>query len=468
MKTPPAIGRFLDESLKMDEDAVGKGAVSRAIQEAMREEGISDPHVYEKLFVSSQDVRQRFINAVVVGETWFFRDRGPFTSLARNAREIQNDLSVNVLNILSVPCASGEEPYSIVMTLFNAGLAPASFSVDGVDISTRALDSARRASYGSGSFRGNLGEEFAGFFEVTPHGRLLSRQVVKQVTFHHANLLLPGSLEGRGPYAVIFCRNLLIYMTAGARREIFERLDRLLLPGGVLFSGHTETIFWHQQGYIPLPWDRSFALTKPVSSPASKKSSTASVVKPSPRTARPRDVHVPMEPRRVSADRVPETGAPDFFPTMTLAAEKKKVAKTVRESVKPFIDEQFQEARRLADQGNMERAMHLCQECVQKSGPAADIYCLMGIIHMAGQDLKGAEDCFLKAIYLDPGNYESLVHISFLYRQKGDQGKAALYMERAGRQADRQENNMGNARTHSMEQMDENVAAGRMDQKHGK
>ncbi len=468
MKTPPAIGRFLDESLKMDEDAVGKGAVSRAIQEAMREEGISDPHVYEELFVSSQDVRQRFINAVVVGETWFFRDRGPFTSLARHAREIQNDLSVNVLKILSVPCASGEEPYSIVMTLFNAGLAPASFSVDGVDISTRALDSARRACYGSGSFRGNLGEEFAGFFEVTPHGRLLSRHVVKQVTFHHANLLLPGSLAGQGPYAVIFCRNLLIYLTSEARREIFDRLDRLLLPGGILFSGHTETIFWRQQGYIPLPWDRSFALAKPVSSPVSKKSQTASVAKSSPSSARRRDVHVFMEPRRVLADRVLETEAPDVSPAMTMAGKKKKMAGPVRESVKKFINEQFREARRLADQGNMERAMHLCQECIQKNGPEADIYCLMGIIHMAGQDLKGAEDCFLKAIYLDPGNYESLVHISFLYRQKGDQGKAALYMDRAGRQADRHENNMGNVKKHSIAQTDENVAAGRMDQKHGK
>lgn len=468
MKTPPAIGRFLDESLKMDEDAVGKGAVSRAIQEAMREEGISDPHVYEKIFVSSQDVRQRFINAVVVGETWFFRDRGPFISLARHVREIQNDLSVNVLKILSVPCASGEEPYSIVMTLFNAGLAPASFSVDGVDISTRALDSARRACYGSGSFRGNLGEEFAGFFEMTPHGRLLSRQVVKQVAFHHANLLSPGSLAGQGPYAVIFCRNLLIYLMPEARREIFDRLDCLLLPGGVLFSGHTETIFWHQQGYIPLPWDRSFALTKPVSSQISKKSTTANVAKPPPPAAHKRDIHVSRETCTVSGEMMSEASTTDVSPAATVAAEKKKTVGPVRESVKPFIDEQFQEARCLADQGNTERALHLCQECVQKSGPSADIYCLMGIIHTSRQDLKEAEDCFLKAIYLDPGNYESLVHISFLYRQKGDQGKAALYMDRAGRQAERQENNTGSAKTHSMVQTDENVAVGRMDQKHGK
>ena len=97
MKTPPAIRRFIEEFLKIDEEAVGKGSVNRALQEAMREEGVSDPGVFEKRFVSSQEVRQRFINAVVIGETWFFRDRGPFTSLARHARELQHDLAVDVL-----------------------------------------------------------------------------------------------------------------------------------------------------------------------------------------------------------------------------------------------------------------------------------------------------------------------------------------------------------------------------------
>lgn len=440
MKTPPAIRRFIEEFLKIDEEAVGKGSVNRALQEAMREEGVSDPGVFEKRFVSSQEVRQRFINAVVIGETWFFRDRGPFTSLAHHARELQHDLAVDVLKILSVPCASGEEPYSIVMTLLNAGLAPSSFSIDGVDINTRALESARRACYGSGSFRGNLGPAFAGFFEMTPHGRLLSRQVVKQVTFYHANLLSPGSLAGQGPFSVIFCRNLLIYMKAAARREVFDRLDQLLLPGGVLFSGHTETIFWHQQGYIPLPWDRSFALSKPVSSQASKKSPIVKGAKALLPSARRRGTGVSMESRSDSEGGVHETGAPDVSIVSGEVHDKQKAADPVSMSRRPLIDKQIQEARRLADQGRIDLALQLCQECAQKSGPAAELYCLMGIIHMAGQDLKNAEDCFLKAIYLDPGNYESLVHISFLYRQKGDQKKAALYMERAGRQADRQEN----------------------------
>lgn len=99
------------------------------------------------------------------------------------------------------------------------------------------------------------------------------------------------------------------------------------------------------------------------------------------------------------------------------------------------MDAQIQEARRLADAGDTAGAARLCREYTRKFGPAAETYCLMGILSMAGQDLNGAEECFLKALYLDPNHYESLVHISLIYRQKGKETRAALYRERAERKA---------------------------------
>lgn len=142
MNTLPAISRFLTVTLGMAEDAVGQKAVSRAITAAMHREGVSDQKAYKRLFVSSEALRQRLTDAVVVGETWFFRDRGPFTCLARHALELRE---ARLLKILSAPCATGEEPYSIAMTLFAAGLQPSAFVVDGVDISIEALNKARRS-----------------------------------------------------------------------------------------------------------------------------------------------------------------------------------------------------------------------------------------------------------------------------------------------------------------------------------
>lgn len=400
MNTLPAISRFLTVTLGMAEDAIGQGAVSRAITAAMHQEGISDQKAYERLFVSSEAVRQRLTDAVVVGETWFFRDRGPFTSLSRHVRELRQ---TRLLKILSAPCATGEEPYSIAMTLFAAGLPPAAFVVDGVDISIEALNKARLACYGSGSFRGHIAADVARYFLETPQGRKVSDQVRGQVTFHHDNLVKPESLTGQGPYDIIFCRNLLIYLTPEARRKVFDRLDSLLLPGGLLFTGHTETIFWHQQGYLPRKWDRAFALTKPVSQPLQKTAETAKTKKLLP-----------------SAD----------------AEQKQPVLPVIVKTglVETMMDDQIQKARLLADRGDLDGAVRLCQDYTRKVGPSAETYCLMGVIQMARHDINAALDFFLKAIYLDPGHYESLIHASLLYRQKGEKQKEVLYRERAERQ----------------------------------
>ncbi|MEE9912126.1 MAG: hypothetical protein K4571_10420 [Deltaproteobacteria bacterium] len=454
MNLPPAISRFVAVSLGMDEDAAGKGAVNRAVASAMRQEGFSDVQAYAKLFASSPDARQKLIDAMVVGETWFFRDRGPFTYLARHARELQNARSGGVLNILSAPCATGEEPYSIAMTLLAAGLPPSAFRVDGVDISQSALARARKACYGSGAFRGNIGEDVAGFFETTSHGRQVVSPVVRQVTFYHDNLVSPGGLAGRGPYAIIFCRNLLIYLIPEARRRVFELLDRLLLPGGLLFTGHTETIFWHQQGYLPLQWDRAFALSKPAISPPKSAKKTTALKSTPPAAVRPCGLTAPAanpaSPGKTFAAQSP----------MPAAGEKQKPVKPRAAAAglnNSAGHEELQEARQLADRGNVTEALRLCEDYIRIFGPAAEAYGLMGVIRMAGHELDAAEDLFLKALYLDPGHYESLVHISLIYRQKGNEKKTDLFRERARRQADRQEKTREAPEKRSLTKADENV-----------
>ncbi|MFA7175833.1 MAG: CheR family methyltransferase, partial [Smithellaceae bacterium] len=117
MNAPAAVMEFITHSLGMEQGSAGKDAVRRAVAFAMRQEGVSDAREYEKLFLSSPAARQKLIDAVVVGETWFFRDRGPFLWLARHARQWLETHPGSTLKILSSPCATGEEPYSIVMTL---------------------------------------------------------------------------------------------------------------------------------------------------------------------------------------------------------------------------------------------------------------------------------------------------------------------------------------------------------------
>jgi len=304
-----------------------------------------------------------------------------------------------------------------------------------VDASALALEKARRACYLKSSFRGNIGEDVARFFETTPSGSKVTDAVVRRVAFHLDNLALPGSLAGQGPYAIIFCRNLLIYMTPEARLRIFDRMDRLLIPGGLLFTGHTETNFWHQRGYLPLPWDRAFALTKPA--PAALRATVTAGIPEKPTSSENKRRETAFLSTNASVKKKTPI-RPAAGPSKAPFEEQRKPEKIGAANTDfniPSTDRQIQEARRLADAGDTAGAARLCREYTRKFGPAAEAYCLMGILSMAAQDVNGAEEYFLKALYLDPGHYESLVHISLIYRQKGKEGKAALYRERAERKA---------------------------------
>lgn len=433
MNIPPAILDFLTVNLGIDKDAAGKEAISRAVAMTMNTEGFSDSQDYEKLFLSSADARQRLTDAVVVGETWFFRDRGPFDCLAGHVRSLSEVRSGEMLNILSAPCSTGEEPYSIVMTLLNTGLPPSAFRVDGVDISSWALGKARLACYGKSAFRSAIGTDVAGFFEETPSGQKLSQQVVRQVFFHLDNLVAKNSLAGLGPFSVIFCRNLLIYLHTDARRQVFERLDSLLLPGGLLFTGHTETSFWHRQGYVPIQWDRAFALTKPASLTAPETVKTGKIFSSASfsKLIQSRN-ETPTGFKPVGVGKQKDCTKP----TETNLKQHNKPVKELSDQCQLSAEQQCREARCLADRGDMDGALSLCRDYTRKIGPNAEIYSLLGIIEMARRDMDSALDYFLKALYLDPGHYESLVHISLIYRQKGNESKALLYRERAERNAE--------------------------------
>lgn len=424
MNIPASIERYLQETLGMEKDSAGKHAVDRAIKSLMNREKISSLGEFEHLFGSSEVQRQKLIDEIVVGETWFFRDKGPFEYLALYALELINILpSGKVLNILSAPCSTGEEAYSIVMALLQAGISPDAFSVDAADISAKSLKIAHKAVYGKNAFREPSSENYACYFLEGEKGRQVTEQVVRQVRFLQENLILPRFLEGCGPYHIIFCRNFLIYLTAEVRQKVFQQFNRLLMPGGVLFSGHSETVFWQQNGYIPIRRERSFALSKPHPAVPSGLAACA------PEQKSPLTFHDGKADRRPSLAKREtvslEAGKCSAEPVLIFQEQERKI---------PEVSEpQLQTARRLADQGALAQAIRLCREYEKSLGPSAEVYYLMGLILEAKNDLQGAEGYFLKALYLEPGHYESLIHVSLLLQRKGDDKKASLYSERAKR-----------------------------------
>ncbi|NQD96612.1 chemotaxis protein CheR, partial [Pseudomonas sp. CrR25] len=146
---------FLKARIGLDVGSVGISVVERAVRQRIASATAADADAYWELLQHSQQERMALIEAVVVPETWFFRYPESFATLSGLAGQRLASLAGSrALRILSLPCATGEEPYSVAMALLDMGIAAALFRVDALDVSPRLIERAQRAVYGKNSFRG--------------------------------------------------------------------------------------------------------------------------------------------------------------------------------------------------------------------------------------------------------------------------------------------------------------------------
>ncbi len=146
---------FLKETIGLDVTSVGPAIIERAVRQRSIVAQAVSADEYWRTLLGSRDEQQALIEAVIVPETWFFRYPESFVTLAKLASKRLAEINnLRALRILSLPCSTGEEPYSIAMALLDAGLKPHQFKVDGLDVSPLSVEKARRALYGKNSFRG--------------------------------------------------------------------------------------------------------------------------------------------------------------------------------------------------------------------------------------------------------------------------------------------------------------------------
>ena len=256
---------LLKETMGLNSASVGAPAIESAIRLRMAILGITHMEQYWKSVRASEGELQELIENVVVPETWFFRDEEAFAALARLMTEQWlRSHSFGTLRMLSWPCCTGEEPYSMVMSLLDAGFAPERLHVDAVDISLRALRRARANFYGNNSFR-SVGIGYRDrYFARSSQGYALPQWIRDTVSFHYGNLLTTHFDPGVATYDVIFCRNVLIYFDAPTQASVLRRLASLLAPGGLLFVGPAEAFLAASNGYKSLNEPMSFAFIKEI------------------------------------------------------------------------------------------------------------------------------------------------------------------------------------------------------------
>lgn len=186
-------------------------------------------------------------NAFTVNETYFYRELHQFRILSERVlpEVIEGRTPGDRIRILSLPCSTGEEPYSIALWLLeNWRMVDAyNIEIDGADIDTAALGAARAGRYGARALSKLPPRVLEDYFEPEHEGRrTIIPDLRESVSFFTANLVDRHSLSAHGLFDVIFCRNVLIYFDDAARRTVAENLYASLAPGGFLLLGHTESM----------------------------------------------------------------------------------------------------------------------------------------------------------------------------------------------------------------------------------
>ena len=407
MSNDPRFFAFLKDRIGLDVASVGEAIIERAVRQRSQAVQAQTVQDYWQHLQSSQDEQQALIEAVIVPETWFFRYPESFATLARLARErLAAIKQMRALRILSLPCSTGEEPYSIAMALLDAGLAPHQFKVLGLDVSPLSVERAKRGVYGKNSFRGGDIEFRERHFSEQPDGYHIAEQVREQVRLQVGNLLDPALLANEPTYNFVFCRNLLIYFDQPTQKQVFDVLKSLTHEDGVLFIGPAEGSLLGRHGMRSIGVPQSFAFSR-----------HTEPVKPEP-------VFVPLPIPQRSAAPIPAKPRP--FSTASAQVVPIKA---------PHSDagDLLSRIATLANEGKSAEARAACEQYLSNHPPAAQVFYWLGLLSdVAGSALE-AQGYYRKALYLEPQHPQALMHLAALLESQGDSAGARRLQARAAR-----------------------------------
>ena len=383
------------------------------VRRRMQALGIVDPAAYRDRVARDPVELEALVVAVAVPETWFFRYRTSFDFLAQWLRARRQAAPSSTLTVLSAPCATGQEPLSVVATALHAGWPLERIEVDAVDASTGAIAIAEASAVAPLPVREPLPPWAERWFTPRDGGVVASPEILRRIRFAHADLLTWSPPDGRR-YDVILCRNFLIYLSVEARQEMLRRCDRWLAPGGLLLVGHADHDARSIEGFANVGVPQTFAYERrraTVSTPPVRPAS----LPPAPRSVR-REVEVPSPPSRPVQPAVPPA------------------SRAVARVAAPALGD----ARRLADQGRLDEAAAIAASLAEAADGRIDALELLGSVRLAQGDAESARECFRRLVYLAPEHEAGLLQLALLSEEDGDHAAAERYRERARRAASRE------------------------------
>ena len=221
--------------------------IETALSALLRERGIATLDELITILVMGREpgLSQQVVEALLNNETYFFRDRTPFDTLARHAIPELAKMrhKSRRIRIWSAGCSTGQEVYSIAMLFAEEPEKWHGWTIDilGSDVSTACIDRARSGVYSQFEVQRGLGiNQMIRWFEETGDGWRAIEPLRKPVRFQVHNLLEPAPHPGG--FDVVLCRNVLLYLNPEKKALAFERLASSMAEDGWLMLGAGETV----------------------------------------------------------------------------------------------------------------------------------------------------------------------------------------------------------------------------------
>jgi chemotaxis protein methyltransferase CheR len=367
---------------------------------------------YYALLVRDQQEFNELMNLVTINETSFFRFPQQFEALKnRVLPEImaaKPEANRN-FRVWSAGCSTGEEPYSIAMTLLDAGIDGLGWKAQvlGTDVSTKALAVGQKGVYTKRAMTNVPKEIIARHFEAVDGDYRVGERARRLVDFGYHNLIKePYPLSLMGNWDVIFCRNVTIYFRLESTRRVVANHFNSLNEGGYLFIGHSETLTSISDQFEPVEIGGVFLY---------RKVRTKKVFSITP----PRAELTPAA-RELTVPPVPS-------PKRRFAV---KPAPLVEQASEATGAEMLIQARDCLAEGRPECVLELVAQVLSRDPNNAEAHLLSAYVHADTADYEQALEACHRALAINPLLPVARYILGIIYQRQGDSVRAVSELKK--------------------------------------
>lgn len=349
---------------------------------------------------------RRLLDHLSVQETQFFRNQPQFDALRKYViPEIVRRKAdgYRSLRFWSAGCSTGQEPYSLAMSLMDVLPDPDSWNIQilGTDLCETALATAQEGWYAERRLNGMDRLHRERYFRQSDGGYRVVEPIRRMVHFVRHNMVTdPLPISIFGTCDIVFCRNVIIYFTHETAKYVIEHFFDILNPGGYLFLGHSETLWKMSAKYSLVEMGDAFIYNKPL-----PRSLEGRRFIPDRRL---RDVPLPTG---VTTDRRTTDERRDARSETDLIDDPQPEPVTSEED-RTRMDPLVSKARTNIDLGENDKAIELLLDATKRNGDTAEAHFLLGIAYERKDDLEMATDSFRRTIYCDETHSLAYFHLA--------------------------------------------------------